>query len=120
LAFVAPAAAQAPAAGPIAPLWGVGFDDALARPGDLASVLARSPVTRDKSSTHPIHVRLIVTRAELSEFSALDARLAAYAAVPGVDVYLDIRGPAPSPAELPAWTTFLRTLVTHTRSAVRG
>ena len=121
IAAAVPAAAQTPAAATTAPLWGVGFDDTLARPGGLAGVLARPPGPPDKQWTHPIHVRLIVTRAELErEFSALDARLAAYRAVPGIDVYLDIRGQAPSPAELPAWTAFLRALVARTRATVRG
>ncbi len=108
---------------PQGPLWGVGFDEALAGPGGLAQALSRpSPAP----STHPIHIRLIATRAELEpapgryEFAALDARLAEYRRLSGVDVYLDIRGAAPTPDLMADWTRFIQALATHAGSGLRG
>src|SRR3990170_2834581 len=92
------------------PLFGIGFDDALAGVGGLAPVLPRQPATPWR---HPIHVRVIVDRAAVEptagqyDFAALRRRLAEYRDHPGVDVYLDIRAAAPQPEALPDWRGFL-------------
>jgi hypothetical protein len=93
------------------PLWGVGFDDALESPSGLAAALSAAQAG---NWAHPLHVRLAVRRSTIEpvpgtfDFSALDARLAEYRRVPAVDVYLDLRGPAPAPDAMNDWTRFVR------------
>ena len=105
------------------PLWGVGFDEALAAPAGLAQTLSFDSSER---WLHPIHVRLIATRAELEpapgryDFAALDARLAQYRGLTGVDVYLDIRAAPPPPEAVDDWMRFLRELIAHAGSVSRG
>lgn len=106
-----------------APLWGVTIDDALTSPEGLSAVLA--PAVRGEW-THPVHVRLIAAREALEpvpgtyDFAALDARLASYRAIGGLDIYLDIRDVTTAPDALPGWLALVRAAVVRGRGLIRG
>ncbi|MEO8678354.1 MAG: sigma-E factor regulatory protein RseB domain-containing protein [Vicinamibacterales bacterium] len=121
VAILALSPASAFAAGKI--LRGVGFDESLSGDAVLAEALrqAKGPL-----NGMPLNVRLIVQRSEIEprpavyDFAALDARLARYRAVAGVQIYLDLRDAEPSPDGLEAWGRLMRAVAARYRGAVRG
>lgn len=110
------------AARPLEPLFGIGFDAPLDSGADLPADLGSNAPDR----RHAIHIRLVISRARLEsvpgsiDFSALDARLAAYAQRPGVDVYLDLRGMPGTTDQLDGWIRFARSVSVHCGSRVAG
>src|SRR5678816_3188719 len=54
------------------------------------------------------------------DFAALDARMARYGRLDGVQAYLDLRDPLPAPGALDAWGRFVRAVATRYRGKARG
>jgi hypothetical protein len=102
---------------------GIGFDEQLSGDVVLAEALRRAPPTL---AGMPLNVRLVVERAEVErapgvfDFDALDARMATYRRIEGVQVYVDLRDVSRAPDALDAWGRFVRALSARYRGVVPG
>lgn len=116
--LAAPIAAQQ--AGPA--FRGIGFDERLADPPILAEALRSAKALAGM----PLSVRIVVDRAEIerspgvTDFAALDVRVARYRAIDGIKVYLDLRDEPRSVEALTDWGRFVRAVTTKYRGSVRG
>jgi hypothetical protein len=104
-------------------LRGVGFDERLSGDVVLAEALR---LFQFSLNDMPLNMRLVLERAEVERqpgvynFDALDARMARYSRLEGVQIYIDLRDTAPSPDTLDAWGRFVRAIATRYRGVVRG
>lgn len=105
------------------PLRGVGFDERLSGDAVVADALSK---VQFALKGMPLNVRLVVERSDVErqpgayDFAALDARMARYSRLEGVQTYLDLRDPVPAPAALDAWGRFVRAVATRYRGKARG
>jgi len=104
-------------------LEGIGFDEALTGPPVLAQAMG---VTPRELFPRSLNVRLHVPHDAVErqpgsyDFDALDARVAAYGAITGVSVYLDLGDEVPPLDRLAERTRYLRAVAARYRTSVRG
>lgn len=102
---------------------GIAFDERLSGEAVLADALRSAKVLL---TGMPLNVRIVVDRDEVErapgvyDFAALDARIALYRAIDGVQIYIDLRDRVRPPDALADWGRFVRALATKLRGSVRG